>query len=480
MKANVKYGILLPIVVAVTTVLWVLPADSLGIEGLTVTQQRTIAIFAFAALMWIFEIVPNWVTSLMVIVGSLLTISDKSLSFAMHTDDGSIFMSSKELMRSFSDPVIMLFLGGFVLAIVASKYGMDVKMARLLLKPFGKRPRAILLGFLVIISVFSMFMSNTATAAMFLTFLSPVLATLPEGERGRTGLAMAIPLAANVGGIGTPIGTPPNATAMGVMESAGISMTFGDWAFRMIPFVIVMVLIAWALLLFFFPFGTKEITIEIPKKETKRTWRTYVAWITFALTIILWMTEQWTGLNANVVALIPLVVYTATGVFTAEDVKEINWTVLWLVAGGFALGYALNDTGLAKTLISSIDFGSMSVALVFVVAGFVCYFLSNFISNSATAALLLPIMVAMGRGLMESTNAEAFAHLGGQPALIAFVAMSASLAMLLPISTPPNALASSTGMVKTNDMVKVGIIIGAIGLALGYFWVTRLVPFPVN
>lgn len=480
MKANVKYGILLPIVVAVTTVLWVLPADSLGIEGLTVTQQRTIAIFAFAALMWIFEIVPNWVTSLMVIVGSLLTISDKSLSFAMHTDDGSIFMSSKELMRSFSDPVIMLFLGGFVLAIVASKYGMDVKMARLLLKPFGKRPRAILLGFLVIISVFSMFMSNTATAAMFLTFLSPVLATLPEGERGRTGLAMAIPLAANVGGIGTPIGTPPNATAMGVMESAGISMTFGDWAFRMIPFVIIMVLIAWALLLFFFPFGTKEITIEIPKKETKRTWRTYVAWITFALTIILWMTEQWTGLNANVVALIPLVVYTATGVFTAEDVKEINWTVLWLVAGGFALGYALNDTGLAKTLISSIDFGSMSVALVFVVAGFVCYFLSNFISNSATAALLLPIMVAMGRGLMESTNAEAFAHLGGQPALIAFVAMSASLAMLLPISTPPNALASSTGMVKTNDMVKVGIIIGAIGLALGYFWVTRLMPFPVN
>ena len=480
MKANVKYGILLPIVVAVTTVLWVLPADSLGIEGLTVTQQRTIAIFAFAALMWIFEIVPNWVTSLMVIVGSLLTISDKSLSFAMHTDDGSIFMSSKELMRSFSDPVIMLFLGGFVLAIVASKYGMDVKMARLLLKPFGKRPRAILLGFLVIISVFSMFMSNTATAAMFLTFLSPVLATLPEGERGRTGLAMAIPLAANVGGIGTPIGTPPNATAMGVMESAGISMTFGDWAFRMIPFVIIMVLIAWALLLFFFPFGTKEITIEIPKKETKRTWRTYVAWITFALTIILWMTEQWTGLNANVVALIPLVVYTATGVFTADDVKEINWTVLWLVAGGFALGYALNDTGLAKTLIGSIDFGSMSVALVFVVAGFVCYFLSNFISNSATAALLLPIMVAMGRGLMESTNAEAFAHLGGQPALIAFVAMSASLAMLLPISTPPNALASSTGMVKTNDMVKVGIIIGAIGLALGYFWVTRLVPFPVN
>ena len=182
--------------------------------------------------------------------------------------------------------------------------------------------------------------------------------------------------------------------------------------------------------------------------------------------------------NRGVVALIPLVVYTATGVFTTEDIKEINWSVLWLVAGGFALGYALNDTGLAKALVNSIDFASMSVVVVFVVAGLICFFLSNFISNSATAALLIPIMVAMGKGLLESSNAAAFTAFGGQHALAIFVAVCASLAMCLPISTPPNALASSTGLVKTKDMAKIGIIIGVIGLVLGFFWVTKLFPFP--
>lgn len=187
-KINVKYCVLLPIV-------------------LTVTQQRTIAIFAFAALMWIFEIVPNWVTSLMVIVISLLTISTKSISFCMNTGDASQFVPMKELMRAFSDPVVMLFLGGFVLAIVAAKYGMDVTMARILLKPFGKKPKTVLLGVLIVISVFSMFMSNTATAAMFLAFLAPVFASLPDTDKkGKIGIALAIPIAANIGGIGTPIG----------------------------------------------------------------------------------------------------------------------------------------------------------------------------------------------------------------------------------------------------------------------------------
>ena len=477
-KFNVKYCVLLPLVLIVTVLIWCLPSEVFGIQGLTVTMQRTIAIFAFAALMWIFEIVPNWVTSLMVIVGSLLTISNKSLKFAMATGDDSIFMSSKELMRSFADPVVMLFMGGFVLAIVASKYGMDVKLARILLKPFGTKPKMVLLGFLAIIAVFSMFMSNTATAAMFLTFLAPVLATLPDDEKGKVGLALAIPIAANVGGIGTPIGTPPNATAVGILENNGMAVSFAEWAVRMIPFVIIMILIAWVILQIFFPYKTKEIKIEIPEKKKETTWRDYVAWITFGVTIILWMTEQIHGLSSNIVALIPLVVYTATGVFTTEDIKEINWSVLWLVAGGFALGYALNDTGLAKALVNSIDFGSMSIIVVFVVAGGICYFLSNFISNSATAALLIPIMVAMGKGLMESSNAGAFTAMGGQQGLAIFVAMCASLAMLLPISTPPNALASSTGLVKTKDMAKIGIIVGVIGLVLGFFWVTKFFQFP--
>lgn len=476
---NVKFCILLPIVLAVTVFLWTVPSGFFGIAGLTVVQQRTIAIFAFAALMWIFEIVPNWVTSLMVIVISLLTVSDKSVSFLMNTGDASRFVPMKELMRSFADPVVMLFLGGFVLAIVASKYGMDVTMARLLLKPFGKKPRTVLLGVLVVISSFSMFMSNTATAAMFLAFLAPVFASLPDTDRkGKVGLALAIPIAANIGGIGTPIGTPPNATAVGNLDSlAGITIGFGGWAARMIPFVIVMIFFAWALLCFFYPFKSKEIVLEIRKDRHGKTYKDYVAWITFGATILLWMTEELHGISSNIVALIPLCVYTATGVFGKEDIKEINWEVLWLVAGGFALGYALSGTGLAKAMVESIDFSSMSIIVVFAVAGLICYVLSNFISNSATAALLIPIMIAMGSGLLQSGNADVFNAFGGQTGLSVFIAVCASVAMCLPISTPPNAIAASTGLVETKDMIRTGLIVGVVGLVLSFFWVTKFFPF---
>lgn len=477
-KFNVKYCVLLPIVLAVTIFLWAVPTTFFGIDGLTVTMQRTIAIFAFAALMWIFEIVPNWVTSLLVIVGSLLTISNKSLAFCMNTGDDSVFMPFKSILNAFADPTVMLFMGGFVLAIVAAKYGMDVTMARILLKPFGKNPKTVLLGVLIVIAIFSMFMSNTATAAMFLAFLAPVFASLPDADKkGKVGIALAIPIAANIGGIGTPIGTPPNATAVGILSNNGIEVGFGDWAGRMIPFVIIMIFLAWVLLMVMYPFNSKEIKLEIKKNDQKKTWKTYVAWITFLGTILLWMTEKLTGLNSNVVALIPLAVYTATGVFTKEDIKEINWSVLWLVAGGFALGYALEGTGLAKALVTSIDFNAMSIVVVFAVAGLICYFLSNFISNSATAALLIPIMVAMGKGLLASDNAANFTAWGGQHALAIFVATCASLAMLLPISTPPNAIAASTGLVETKDMTKVGIIVGVVGLVLGFFWITKFFPF---
>lgn len=480
-KYNVKYCVLLPIVLIVTVSLWCAPASFFGSLGdvLTVTQQRTIAIFAFAALMWIFEIVPNWVTSLMVIVISLLTISNKSIGFCMNTGDDSVFVPMKTLMASFADPVVMLFLGGFVLAIVASKYGMDVTMARILLKPFGRKPETVLLGVLIVIAVFSMFMSNTATAAMFLAFLAPVFASLPDEDRkGKVGIALAIPVAANIGGIGTPIGTPPNATAVGNLDSlAGITIGFGEWALRMIPFVIVMILFAWALLTFLYPFKSKEIVLEIRKDDHKKTYKDYVAWITFGVTILLWMTEELHGISSNIVALIPLAVYTATGVFGKDDIKEINWEVLWLVAGGFALGYALDGTGLAKAMVTSIDFSAMSIIVVFVVAGLICYLLSNFISNSATAALLIPIMIAMGKGLMESSNSAAFVAFGGQTGLSVFVAVCASVAMCLPISTPPNAIASSTGLVETKDMTMVGLIVGAVGLILGFFWVTKFFPF---
>ncbi len=479
-KINVKYCILLPIVLLITIFLWAVPTDFYGIETLTVTQQRVIALFAFAALMWLFEIVPSWTTSLTVIVLSLLTVSNKGLGFLCTPDAGQL-VPYKDLMSAFADPVIMLFLGGFVLAIMAEKYGIDVTLARAILKLFGKKPQFVLLGFLLLIAIFSMFMSNTATAAMMLGFLTPVLKSLPADDKGRVGLAMAIPIAANLGGIGTPIGTPPNGTAKGALEAAGMTVDFMEWSIRMIPFVIIMILFAWILLRWFFPFKSKEIVIDIPKKEVKKDWKLYTVWIVFFATILLWVTEGLTKINANVVALIPLAVFTCTGLFTKEDIKEIDWSVLWLVAGGFALGTALNGTGLAKVLITAIPFDAMSVVLVFAIGAGVCFLLSNFISNSATAALLIPILIVVAQAMADpaAANNELFMALGGTKAMVIFVATAASLAMCLPISTPPNAIAFSTGLIKTADMAKCGIIIGLAGLVFAFFWLTKIFPFPI-
>lgn len=247
----------------------------------------------------------------------------------------------------------------------------------------------------------------------------------------------------------------------------------------MIPYVIIMILLAWILLLVFFPFKTQKLVLEIPANDKKKDWKSKLVWATFIITILLWATEQLHHISSNVVALIPLAVFTATGLFGKEEIKEINWSVLWLVAGGFALGYLLQDTGLAKVLITAIPFGSMSVILVLVVAGFVCYFLSNFISNSATAALLIPILIVVAEGMADpaAANNAAFIAMGGTQAMIIFIAVCASIAMLFPISTPPNAIAASTGLVETKDMAKVGIIIGVVGFIFGFFWLTKIFPF---
>ena len=322
-KFSVKYCVLLPLVLLITIFLLAVPTSFFGIEGLTVLQQRTIALFVFAALMWIFEIIPSWTTSVMVIVLALLMLSNKGLGFLMVDASGAKLegiMNYTKIMSAFADPVVMLFLGGFTLAIMAQKYGLDVTLARVLLKPFGTNPKMVLLGFLVVIAVFSMFMSNTATAAMMLAFLAPILATFPEGDKGKIALALSIPVSANIGGIGTTIGTPPNGTAVSNLETYfGASISFGEWAIHMIPFVFIMILVAWVVLQFMFPFSTKKLEVNIPENDKPTTWRTYLVWITFAVTILLWATESLTGISSNVVALIPLAVFVCTGTFDKED-----------------------------------------------------------------------------------------------------------------------------------------------------------------
>lgn len=458
----------LAIAMIVALVLWFLPIDSYGIEGLTIIEQRLISIFIFATLMWIFEAIPAWTTSVLIVVLLLLSVSDSSLwlfTENIPTEELGKAVKYKSIMHCFADPIIMLFIGGFILAIAATKSGLDVLLARVMLQPFGTQSRYVLLGFILVTAVFSMFLSNTATAAMMLTFLTPVLKALPADGKGKIGLAMAIPVAANVGGMGTPIGTPPNAIALKYLndpEGLNLNIGFGEWMSFMLPYTIVVLFIAWFILLRLFPFKQKNIELKIEGKA-KKDWRSIVVYITFTITVLLWMFDKFTGVNSNVVAMIPVAVFCVTGIITKRDLEEISWSVLWMVAGGFALGVALQETGLAKHMIEAIPFETWPPVLMIVGSGLICYAMANFISHTATAALLVPILAIAGSSMRENLSS-----LGGVETLLIGVAIGSSLAMILPISTPPNALAHATGMIEQKDMEKVGIIMGIVGLILGY------------
>ena len=460
-----KRVIKIALVAIVTLLLWNMPTEWFGIQNLTVVQQRVIAIFAFATLMWILEIVSSWATSIAIMVLMLLFCTDSGIAPMVNEEEVGKLLSYKGVMACFADPVIMLFIGGFVLAIAATKTGLDAQLAKVLLRPFGTKSEMVLLGFLLVTGLFSMFVSNTATAAMMLTFLTPVFRQLPPEGKGRIALAMSIPVAANLGGMGTPIGTPPNNIALKYLndpEGLNMGLGFGQWMMFMFPLVVLLLFISWRLLLKFFPFSQKTVELNIEGGMQKGFHSTVVI-ITFFLTIALWLSDRFTGINANTVAMVPFCIFALTGVINKRDLEQINWSVIWMVAGGFALGYGLNASGLAANAVESIPFGEFSPLLILILGGAICYVLSNFISNSATAALLMPILAVVCGAMGDK-----LAPIGGTGTVLIGVAIAASSAMILPISTPPNALAFATGYVQQKDMSKIGIIMGILSMVLGF------------
>lgn len=228
-----------------------------------------------------------------------------------------------------------------------------------------------------------------------------------------------------------------------------------------LPFVFIQLTFAWFLLQKLFPSSQPSMTLKL-EGTFMRSWRAIVVYITFAATILLWMTTSLHGMNTYVVAVIPLAIFTLTGIMGKEELKQINWDVLWLVAGGIAIGIGLEQTGLAKALAHAIDYESLSPMSVFITLSIICWLMANFMSNTATANLLMPIAAAIG------TSMQSLSEVGGIQGLLVVVAFSASLGMILPVSTPPNSLAYSTGLIESRDMAKAGVIIGVVGLLIVY------------
>jgi len=460
------FAIGIPLIVALVPTHWI------PVENLTTVEHRVISVFVLAVLFWVLEPVPIYATSILVIVLLLLLVSDHGVLQEGFVSEGIALgerIAYEDIMAVFGSPIIMLFLGGFFLARAVSKVGLDVNLANYLLRPFGTEPKFVMLGIMIITAVFSMFMSNTATAAMMITILIPVVSTFRKKKENVVAFGLALAFSANIGGIGTIIGTPPNAIGISFLEGDDV-IGYGQWMLFALPFVIVMLGFLWLLLLRLYPIHKEEVVDLKMKVSFRHDWQARVVYVTFPLTVVLWLLDFVHGMNAYLVAMIPVAVFSVTSIIDKDELRKMRWDILWLMAGGQALGLAIGQTGLSESVITAIPLEDYAPLVVIAVAAIIPVILSNFISNTATANLLMPVMIALG------TSMPALVEVGGIRFLILVTTFGCSLGMAMPISTPPNAL-SHGRLVRTGDMMKVGAIVGATGivLAFGYLYLLTAV-----
>jgi len=417
-------------------------------------QRAVLLLFLVAVGLWITEAVPAFAVGLL-IMGYLV--------FALGTP--LIMIEPWDVdpyLSTWSSPVIWLMLGGFFMAEGLSRTGLDRQLFAFAIQPAGTQPRRVLLAIMFTSAVASMFISNTSTTVLMIGAVLPLVRQMGKDEPFAKALMIAIPLAASVGGMGTIIGSAPNAIAAGVAAEAGSSINFVEWMLLGVPVALVLVVMAWFFLLKRYPTSLMDIRLDLssldePELPEKRD-RIIVS-VTSLVTIALWMTTPLHGIHVVAISLIPIVGLTMTQVLGAAHVRRLPWDTLMLVAGGLSLGSAVVDSGLAERLASHLGFltGMGLDVIVLAVLALITVLLSNVMSNTATVSVVLPVAVA----LLPGRELE----------MCLVIGLSASCALLLPVSTPPNAVAYSTGEIATCDLRPGGLLIGLLGPALIICWV---------
>lgn len=408
-------------------------------------------IFVLAALLWVTAALPLFATALLVIGLETVLLANPGgwpgLGF-----EGGESPDYQEFFAPLASPIIILFLGGFLMARAAVKEGVDRALAGVILGFFRGRPRRVMLGLMLVTATFSMFVSNTATTAMMIALVAPMVARIEKGAPIRKGLVLSVPFAANIGGMGTPIASPPNAVAVGFLRSAGVEISFLQWMLISVPLMAGLLLLSWLLLGTLYRNRDPNLRLETEGQAVDgRGW--FVIGV-ILLTITLWLTEAVHGLPTAVVALFPAVVFTATGMLGRRDFDSLQWHILFLIAGGIALGLGMQRTGLDAFLADQIPTGARLALVALALATLV---FSTFMSNTAAANLFIPIGVSL---------ATASAAGPGPLELAIPIALAASVAMALPVSTPPNAIAFARDEFKIRDMVVSGGIIGLLAVTL--------------
>ncbi len=447
--------------ISIGTVVAILAAYLPDHVGLGAPGHHALFVLVLASFLWITSALPPFAVSLLVIALQIALLGDPAGEFS-HGDPRRWEM----FVAPWASPVMWLFLSGLVLATAAQRTGLDRRLAARVLGAVGGGPRRLLLGMMGITFVLSMFMSNTATTAMMLALVTPMASSGGLPPSMARALLVGVAAAANIGGMGTLIGTPPNAIAAAALATTQ-PVDYARWMVFGLPPALLLVTLAWSYLsVRYVKAGTHlalpaDFADDEPGPERARS-QTVVA-LVFGVTVVAWMSEQLHGVPTAVVAVMPIAALAVSGVVTERELRLLPWDVLVLVAGGLSLGVGVAETGLAAWLVSGVEAGSLPPAGLALAMAVPTSLLSNFISNTAAATIVMPMALALG---------------GATPALIAIpLALTTSTSMCLPVSTPPNALVFASGHVTTRDLMGVGLLVGLVGPPIAVAWTMLVAPW---
>jgi len=390
------------------------------------------SLLVFAALLWVTETIPLYLTavtvSLLLVLTGITPMADAAAKFA--------------------DPVIILFFAGFVIALAMQSHRLDRRFAWFISSKTEKS-RTLLLLVMFATAFMSMWISNTASTAIMIPIgLGIVIKSGKRLTNFTKAMVLGIAFSANIGGMGTIIGSPPNAITVSNLESlAGVSVSFLGWMLYALPLVLMLVPVAWAILALIYPpeqGSIRHIKHGLGPMRAKQ--KLFIA--IFAITIALWFTTPLHGMSSTLVGVLAVVAIFITGLLKTPDLRKIKWDILLLFAGGLVLGSAMFSTGLsahfADVLAANLS-GINGVLVILMLAAF-SIGLGALASNTATAAIVVPVVLPLA-GMLNMS-----------PQTIAMVCgLAVSLDFLLPVGTPPNAIAYATGRVRVWDMLKAGI-----------------------
>ncbi len=431
-------------------------------ESFTQTQNYVLFLLFFAICLWVTEAIPPFSVGIM-IIGFLVLIMGKS--------DAE---NAIKYLQTWSDSVIWLFLGGFFLAEAMKKTALDIMLLKHLLPKFGKDPRYVLWGLMISTALMSMLMSNTATTAMMIATVSPIFASLDKKANLSRALLLGIPAAASIGGMATIIGSAPNAIAVGALENIGYSISFLEWMLVGTPIAFVLLYVFWKVLIKRYRISEQgelqfDFISSLPSNYTQeeKTQKSIVL-VILAITLFCWLTSKWIGIPVAAASGIPIVGLTMLGILDEDDVRKLPWDTLMLVAGGLALGLAIEEQNIASHFVEKISHLNVSFFPLLILFGFMTMVFSNFMSNTAATTILIPMALSLLTMVGKDIN----------PIILPLViGLSASCALFLPVSTPPNAIAFSTGLIKQSEFRLGGTVVGLLGPALSIVWVYIVVMF---